>query len=130
MQRLLFCLLGIVLAGSAQAADITKLRCEPVAASYWIGAVRIDVPAKTAWIAVKGEPGEHEAALLYIGPEQFGGRTYHFNWRVEGSEDHVVNAFKLFRTNEGWRLIDVGLQDSAGSLVLKALGDSQPMKCK
>src|SRR5262245_33228099 len=80
----------------AVAADRVELTCTPQDKKNWIESVRIHVPSSKVWLRLRGESRPHELKLLYVGPEQFGARTYHFNWAVEG-DDPVVNAFKLFR---------------------------------
>lgn len=129
MKRLCFGLISIVLTCTAPAADMKTLYCVPTSTAAWIGSIRIDTSAKKAWITTKEPTAEHEVPLLHVGPEQFGAPIFQFNWRVEGSEDHVVNAFKLFRALDEWRLIEVGMQETNGLLLLKALGDSWAMKC-
>lgn len=124
----------LVVSGTCAAAEISELHCTPLGApGYWIESVHINVVYKKVIFITASGPNKrdlHDVNLLYIGPEQFGGHTYHFNWKVEGSEDSIVNVFKLFKTNEGWRLIDAGMETHGDQLVLKALGKSQSMQCK
>ena len=130
MTRLLTLLILGFSALPAAAAGSTELSCTPQDKTYWIRSVRINVPSNKVWLQVQDDDHTHEMKLIHVGPEQFGARTYHFNWTVEGAADPVVNAFKLFRAMNEWRLIDVGMESRNGTLVLKALGASQIMDCK
>jgi len=114
----------------AAAVERVELTCTPQNTSSWIRSVRIHVPTAKVWLHLAGEERPHEVKLLHVGPEQFGARTYHFNWTVEDARDPVVNAFKLFRTMNEWRLLNVGMEARAGTLVLRAIDDSEVMTCK
>jgi hypothetical protein len=129
--RQVLVLVALVAPLELTSAALTELRCEPRDnPAYWIQWVHVDAVAKVVRVKVLNELAERTVDLLYVGPEQFGENTYHFNWRVQGIDPPMLQAFKLFRSTDGWRLINVGLEDHQGVLTLKALGPSQDMRCK
>ncbi len=130
MTRFLLYAVVLVAPSLTHSADPITLRCGPVGGTdYWIRSVTVDVGRKRVQILVANDPEPKNADLVHIEQSGSGEISYHFNWRVPGS-DPVVNAFKLFRATDGWRLIDVGLELRGSNLALRALGSSQRFACK
>lgn len=114
----------------AAPADAT-FECRPVTQSlHWVESVRLNPNRATVQIKLLGDPQHYTVPMLHMSESASDESVYAFNWKVPTGEQTIVNSFKLFRAMGEWRLIDVGLEERAGTLVLRALGDSQPMNCK
>jgi hypothetical protein len=123
----------VVIAGfmqTARSADQMDLSCVATEdPDDRIESIRISPSQSRVWIKFKRNDGTNEVPLLYVSPKTIHEPVYAFNRPVAGTDDHVVNAFKVFRVGKQWRLISAGMEARQGTLVLRALGSSLRLDC-
>jgi hypothetical protein len=126
----LLCLTVLVgVAGGAFAASQNDWLCRATLdPEDWIESIRISPSQSKVWLKLKSNDSADELPLLYANPEQADQPSYAFNSAVAGT--NVVNAFRVFRVSEQWRLISAGMEERQGTLVLKALGSSVKLACE
>jgi hypothetical protein len=97
---------SVVIAGFTQIAtpaDQRDLSClvteDP---DDWIESIRISPSQSRVWIKFKRNDDTIEVPLLYVSQNIATEPIYAFNRPVAGSDDHVVNAFKVFRVGKQW----------------------------
>jgi hypothetical protein len=113
----------------AVAADQSDLLCRPTDdPDDWIESIHISPSQGKAWLRIKSHSADQELPLLYFTPDDTDQPIYAFNAPVAGT--NVVNAFKLFRVAEQWRLISAAMEDRTGALVLSALRSSIKLACR
>lgn len=99
---------------------------------YWINKVSIRIDSKT--VSVDEGPYHAKAAVIhgrmvYADARMINGYPAVAFTTQQTGDPNSLNLFKLFRTFNGWRLIDTGVLYVNGELTLKALGQSEPFDC-
>jgi hypothetical protein len=94
----------------------------------WIESIRISPGQSKVWLKLKSHESAEELSLLYFSSNEADQPTYAFNAAVAGT--NIINAFRVFRVAEQWRLISAGMEERSGALVLLALGSSVKLACK
>jgi hypothetical protein len=123
----------LILASISMGASAKDLICVHHGAEpYWINKVSIHLDTKT----VDVDEGPYQARVSVI----HGKVAYADEKAINGYpavafatpqtlDTNSLNLFKLFRSANGWRLIDTGVLYVNGELTLKALGHSEPFDC-
>jgi len=127
LRLLCFTVLICVVQDTLAASENDWLCRAPLDPEDWIESIRISPSQEKVWLKLKSNDSAEELPLLYVNPEQADQPIYAFNSAVAGT--NVVNAFKVFRVAQQWRLISAGMEERRGTLVLKALGSSVKLAC-
>ena len=118
----------VCVAQCAAAANQKDLLCRATDdPDDWIESIRISPSQGKVWLKLKSQGPAEELSLLHFTADGSDQPTYAFNDAVAGTK--VINAFRVFRVAEQWRLISAGMEEHQGTLTLLALGSKVKLDC-